>query len=58
MDVLTVIIQNTALNGMPKWYQALTLTLFAIIATLAISMYFRIALQASEMSEMAMRFGY
>ena len=58
MDVLTVIIKNTALNGMPKWYQALTLSLFAIIATVAITMYFKIGFQASEMSEMAMRFGY
>ncbi|CAM4319130.1 hypothetical protein ZORO111903_13185 [Zobellia roscoffensis] len=58
MDVLTVIIQNTTLNGMPKWYQALTLSLFTIIAIVAITMYFRIAIHASEMSEMAMRFGY
>ncbi|MUH36786.1 hypothetical protein D9O36_13105 [Zobellia amurskyensis] len=58
MDVLTTIIKNTALEGMPKWYQALTLSLFTIIATVVITMYFRIALHASEMSEMAMRFGY
>ncbi|MBU2946441.1 hypothetical protein [Zobellia uliginosa] len=58
MDVFTIIIQNTALQGMPKWYQALTISLFTIIATVAISAYFKIGIHATEMSEMATRFGY
>jgi len=50
MDVLNVIIQNSALNGMPKWYQAVTLSLFAIITTIVISTYFLLLSQGADMT--------
>jgi hypothetical protein len=38
MDVLNAIIQNSALNGMPKWYKATTLLLFSSILVTLIAM--------------------
>lgn len=55
MDVFNLIIQNSALNGMPKWYQILTLTLFSLIATLVFSMYFILIAHGPDM---AIRFSY
>ncbi len=39
MDVLNVIIQNSALNGMPRWYKATTLSLFATIFVMLSCMF-------------------
>jgi len=55
MDVITTIIQNSALNGMPKWYQAISILLFAIIASIILTMY---ALLFVNGSDMIIRFGY
>lgn len=55
MDVLNSIIQNSALNGMPKWYQALTLTLFTVIMTTVISTY---VLLISHGPDLVIRFSY
>jgi len=55
MDVLNIIIQNTALNGMPKWYQALTLSLFTLIATVIISTYILLIAHGPDLT---IRFSY
>jgi len=55
MDVLNTVIRNTALNGMPKWYQALTLALFTFIATVVFYSYI---LLIAHGSHMAVRFAY
>lgn len=55
MDVLNIIIQNTALNGMPKWYQALTLSLFTLITTVVISTYI---LLITHGPDLVIRFSY
>lgn len=55
MDVLNSIIENTALNGMPRWYQALTLILFTIITTVVVSTYI---LLIAHGPDLAIRFSY
>ncbi|MFD2606879.1 hypothetical protein ACFSSG_15340 [Euzebyella marina] len=55
MDVLNTIIENSALQGMPKWYQALTLTLFLAIASIVMLTYYFLLSQGSDM---IVRFSY
>ncbi|MGB7392983.1 MAG: hypothetical protein WA913_01180 [Pricia sp.] len=55
MDVYYTIVQNTSLNGMPKWFKATSLMLFSAIASLIFTMYF---LLLSGGSDMVIRFGY
>ncbi|QLG46906.1 hypothetical protein [Costertonia aggregata] len=55
MDVLNTIIQNSTLNGMPKWYKATTLSIFmTIVSTLLVMLIVLIAYG----SQMTIRFGY
>ena len=55
MDVLNTVIENSALQGMPKWYQALTLTLFLAIASIIMLTYYFLLSQGSDM---IVRFSY
>ncbi|WP_198440069.1 hypothetical protein [Pareuzebyella sediminis] len=55
MDVLNVIVRNTALNGMPRWSKVTALTLFLIIVTLIVYSYVLLALHGSHT---VIRFGY
>ena len=38
MDVINTIVQNSSLNGMPKWYKAMAIFLFSTIVTLLATM--------------------
>ena len=55
MDVLNTIIENSSLNGMPKWYQALTLSLFILIASIVMTTYYFLVTNGSDM---IIRFSY
>lgn len=55
MDVLYTIIQNTSLNGMPKWYKATSLLLFSIIVSILSTMLFLLVIYGPAMN---IRFGY
>ncbi|WP_430906843.1 hypothetical protein [Maribacter sp. 2-571] len=55
MDVLNVFVQNSALNGMPKWYKATTLLLFAFILAIIAVSFFILITQGSDMN---IRYGY
>lgn len=55
MDVLTTIIQNSALNGMPKWYKATTLTIFLTLVTILLTMFVVLLANGSQMN---IRFAY
>ena len=55
MDVYYTIVQNTSLNGMPKWFKATSLLLFAAIVSLIFAAYFLLIMQGSDQ---VIRFGY
>ena len=55
MDVYNAIIKNTSLNGMPKWFKATSLLLFAAILSLIFAAYLFLILQGTEQ---VIRFGY
>lgn len=55
MDVLHNFIQNSSLNGMPKWYKATTLFLFSVITTSLITMLVLLLIYGPEMS---IQYGY
>ncbi len=55
MDVYYTIVQNTSLNGMPKWFKATSLLLFSAIVSLIVGMYLVLILQGPYM---VIRFGY
>lgn len=55
MDVYYTIVQNTALNGMPKWFKVTSLLLFSVIVSLIFTTYFLLFMQGSDM---VIRFGY
>ncbi|SHI87743.1 hypothetical protein [Pseudozobellia thermophila] len=55
MDVWNTIIENSALNGMPKWYRALTLSLFGLIAAIVLYSYYVLLVHGPDM---IVRFSY
>lgn len=55
MDVYYTIVQNTSLNGMPKWFKATSLMLFTAIVCLIFTMYYLLLIQGSDQ---IIRFGY
>jgi len=55
MDVITTIIRNSSLRGMPRWYQAISLLIFSIIISLIITMYTLLLFNGPDM---VIRFGY
>jgi hypothetical protein len=55
MDVYYTIVQNTSLNGMPKWFKATSLLLFSAIVSLIFTMFLLLILNGSDM---VIRFGY
>lgn len=55
MDVYYTIVQNTSLNGMPKWFKATSLLLFAAIVSLIFATYLLLIMQGSNQ---VIRFGY
>ena len=55
MDVLNTVIQNSSLNGMPKWFKATALLLFSAIFTLLMTMLILLFIYGPEMN---IRFGY
>lgn len=55
MDVYKTIIQNTSLNGMPKWFKATSLLLFAAIISLIFAAYLLLIMQGTEQ---VIHFGY
>ena len=55
MDVLNTVIQNSSLNGMPKWFKATAILLFSTIVTLLLTMTVLLFIYGPEMS---IRFGY
>ncbi len=55
MDVYYTIVQNTSLNGMPKWFKATSLLLFSVIVSLIFATYLLLFLQGSDM---VIRYGY
>lgn len=55
MDVFYTIIENTSLNGMPKWYKATSLLLFSIIVSILFTMLTILLVNGPEM---IIRFGY
>jgi len=56
MDVLHSFIQNSSLNGMPKWYKAATLLLFSIIITALFTMLFILLFHTPYMNNLS--YGY
>lgn len=55
MDVLYTLIQNSSLNGMPKWYKATALFLFSAIVSLLLTMLVLLFINGADMN---IRFGY
>lgn len=55
MDVLNVIVRNTALNGMPKWSKVTAMAVFLVIVTLVTYSYVLLALHGPHT---IIRFGY
>lgn len=55
MEVINVIVQNSALNGMPNWYKTTTLLLFSVIVTLLLIMLVTLLTNGPHMN---IRFGY
>jgi hypothetical protein len=55
MDVLNKIVLNSSLNGMPKWYKALSLLLFSTIVIFLLTMLVMLFVYAGSIS---VRFGY
>ena len=55
MDVINVIVQNSALNGMPNWYKTTTLLLFSVIVTFLLIMLVTLLTYGPHMN---IRFGY
>ncbi len=55
MDVLYKIIHNSSLNGMPKWYKAVSLLLFSTIVVLLGVILVLLTVYGSQMN---IRFGY
>ncbi len=55
MDVYYTIIQNTSLNGMPRWFKATSLLLFSAIFSLIFAMFTLLILNGPDM---VIRFGY
>ncbi len=55
MDVINVIVQNSALNGMPNWYKTTTLLLFSVIVGLLLVMLVTLLTYGSQLN---IRFGY
>jgi len=55
MDVYYTIVQNTSLNGMPKWFKATSLLLFSAIVSLIVTMYTMLFIDGPDM---VIRFGY
>ena len=55
MDVFYTIIENTSLNGMPKWYKATSLLLFSVIVSILMSMLVTLMIYGPYMN---IRFGY
>ncbi|MGB5556248.1 MAG: hypothetical protein WBM83_16445 [Flavobacteriaceae bacterium] len=55
MDVFYTIIENSALRGMPRWYQAVSILLFSAIVSLLLTMYVLILTNGPDMT---IRFGY
>ena len=55
MDVYYTIVENTSLNGMPRWFKATSLFLFTAITGLILTMYTLLFLGGSDM---VIRFGY
>jgi len=55
MDVLNTIVQNSSLNGMPKWFKATSIFLFSIIFTLLLTMLVLLFIYGPEMN---IRFGF
>ena len=55
MNVYYAVIQNTSLNGMPNWFKATSLTLFAAIISLIFAAYSLLIIQGFDQ---VVRFGY
>ncbi|MGI9553005.1 MAG: hypothetical protein ACR2MT_17500 [Aurantibacter sp.] len=55
MDVFYTIIENTSLNGMPKWYKAATLFLFSVIVSMLLTMLVTLLIHGPYMN---IQFGY
>ncbi|MEO9891178.1 hypothetical protein [Aurantibacter sp.] len=55
MDVINTIVQNSSLNGMPKWYKATAILLFSTIVTLLATMLVLLFIYGPEMN---IKFGY
>lgn len=55
MDIYYKIVQNTSLNGMPRWFKATSLLIFSAIVCLIFAMYLVLILQGPDM---VIRFGY
>jgi len=55
MEVLNNLIQNSSLNGMPKWYKAVSILLFSSIITLLLTMLVMLMIYGPHVN---IRFGY
>ncbi len=55
MDVFNLIIRNSALNGMPKWYSATTLLLFS---TIVVTLLVMLAILLVYGPHMNIQYGY
>lgn len=55
MEVLNSLIQNSSLNGMPKWYKATALFLFSTIVTVLLISLVLLMIYGPEMN---IRYGY
>ena len=55
MNVYYSIVQNTSLNGMPKWFKATSILLFMAIASLIFAAYLLLIMQGADQ---IIRFGY
>ncbi|WP_238934758.1 hypothetical protein [Aurantibacter crassamenti] len=55
MDVINVIVRNSSLNGMPKWYKALSIFLFSTIFSLLVTMLVMLFVYGPHMN---IKFGY
>ncbi|WP_171037040.1 hypothetical protein [Maribacter algarum] len=55
MDVINSLIQNSSLNGMPKWYKFMAISLFSVIVSLLLTMMTLLLIYGPNVN---IRFGY